>query len=129
MPDYQPVNASDVLPFTKTVGATAVTGGQLVSVSGDNTVIPSTAGDHSIGVAAHDAGIGLRVSVWPLSGVIHESTPQGVVAVAAGVPVIAGTTGFINTAALGVAAAAGTLLGTCTKGGTGGTSKAQWIGS
>jgi len=128
MSDYQPVNCSDTLPFTKTAGAT-IAGGQLVTISADNTVSPCTTGDHSIGVAAHDASTGQRVTVWPLDGVIHETSPQGVVAISAGNPVIAGTTGLINTGTLATVAAAGTLLGICTKGGTGGTSKAQWIGT
>ena len=130
MPDYQPVNAADSLPFTKTAGA-AITGGTLVTISGDNTVSPSTTGDHSVGVAAHDAPNGGRVSVWPLSGVVHEIAPQGVVAIAANNPVIAGTTGLINTGTLATVAAAGTLLGICTRGGTGGGTppKAQFIGT
>lgn len=129
MGDYSPVNALGNLPHRKTASAT-ITGGQLVTASGDNTVAPSTTGDHSIGVAAHDAVNGQPVSVWPNAGVEHEITIQGVVAIAAGVPVIAGTTGTINTAGLAAAAAAGTLLGICTRGGTGGTGtgKARYSG-
>jgi hypothetical protein len=131
VPDYQPLNPSNTLPYTKTVGATAVVGGTLVSISGDNLVVPSTTGDHPVGVAAHDAGIGGRVTIWPLDGVIHEITMQGVIAAVAGNALIAGTTGFLNTSALGAAAAAGTLIGICTRGGTGGTGtgKAQFIGT
>lgn len=128
MGDYSPVNIADATPFTKTAGA-AITGGQLVSASGDEQVSPSTTGDHSIGVAAHDAVSGQRVTVWPLPGIIHEIMPQGVVAISAGNPVIAGTTGFVNTGSLATVAAAGTLLGTCTRSGTGGTSKARFIGA
>ena len=130
MPDYQPVNAADMLPFTKTAGA-AITGGTLVTITGDNAVSPSTAGDRSVGVAAHDAASGGRVTVWPLPGVIHEIAPQGAVALTAGNPVIAGTTGLINPGALATVAAAGTLLGICTRGGTGGGTppKAQFIGA
>lgn len=128
MADYQPVNGTDTLPFTKTVGATAVSGGMLVSISGDNLVVPSTAGDHSIGVAAFDAPIGGRVTVWPLSGVVHEVVVQGVLVLAAGNDVIAGTTGFIKAGTLATDAAAGTLLGICTKGATG-PAKAQFIGT
>ena len=128
MPDYSPVNSSDTTPFSATATA-AITGGTLVTVSGDGSVAPSTTGDHSIGVAAQDAAVGAKVTVWPLSGVIHEIRPQGAVAITAGLPVIAGTTGFLNTGALGASAAAGTLLGICTRGGTGGTSLARFIGT
>jgi hypothetical protein len=129
MSDYTPVYGGDD-NYTATASA-VITGGQLVSVSGDNTVAPSTTGDHSVGVSAHDAPSGGRVMVYCLSGVItHELTVQGVVALVAGNPVIAGTTGFINTGALAIVAANGTLLGICTRGGTGGTGtgKARFIG-
>lgn len=128
MPDYTPVNSGGQVPFTSQASV-AVTGGQLVTMSGDNTVAPSTTGDHSVGIAAQDAGVGAKVGVWPLIGVRHESRPQGAVAITAGSPIIAGTTGFVNTGALGASAAAGTLLGVCTKGGTGGTSLCQWVGT
>jgi hypothetical protein len=127
MSDYSPLNSNGMTPFTSQASA-AITGGQLVTASGDNTVAPSTTNDHSIGVAAQDAAVGAKVGIWPILTVRHESRPQGVVAIAAGAPIVAGTTGFVNTAALATAAAAGTLLGICTKGGTGGTSLCQWVG-
>ncbi len=127
MGDYSPVRSNGAVPFTSQASAT-ITGGQLVTASGDNTVAPSTTGDHSVGVAAHDAASGQKVTVWPISGVLHETRPQGTTTVAAGAPVIAGTTGYINTGTLATVAAAGTLLGICAKGGTGGTSLAQWLG-
>lgn len=60
----------DVLTYT--VGATAVTGGQLVELDASGNVVH--AGDESlkcVGVAMHDAAIGAKVSVarvgvWPL---------------------------------------------------------------
>lgn len=128
MGDYTPVNNVDTI--TLTAGA-VITGGQLLTISANNTVVPSTTGDHSIGVALHDAPSGARVSVALISGAsVHEITIQGVVAIAANAPIVAGTTGTINTAALATAAAAGTLLGICTVGGTGGTGtgKARFIG-
>ncbi len=127
MGDYQPVNANGQVPFTSQASAT-VTGGQLLTASGDNTVAPCTTGDHPIGVAAFDAASGAKVTVWPITNVRHESRPQGTVAIAAGAPVVAGTTGYVNTGTLATVAAAGTLLGICTKGGTGGTSLCQWVG-
>jgi len=127
MADYTPPNSNGNQPWTSQASAT-VAGGNLVTASGDNTVAPSTTGDHPIGVAASDAGGGQKVSVWPINQVRHESRPQGAVAIAAGNPIIAGTTGFVNTGALATVAAAGTLIGICTKGGTGGTSLCQWVG-
>lgn len=127
MADYQPVNCSDVLPFTKTASG-AITGGGLVSISGDNSVAQSTVGDHPVGVAAYDAASGGRVTIWPLPGVIHEVTVQGVLAVVAGNDIIAGTTGFIKAGTLATDAAAGTLIGIATKAGTG-PAKAQFIGT
>jgi hypothetical protein len=127
MPDYTPVNNVDTI--TMTAGA-VITGGQLLSVSASNTVVPSTTGDHSVGVALSDCPSGGRVSMALISGAVHELAIQGAVAIAAGVPVIAGTAGTINTAALATAAGAGTLLGICTVAGTGGvgTGKARFIG-
>lgn len=129
MGDYSPVNALGNLPHRKTASAT-ITGGQLVTASGDNTVAPSTTGDHSIGVAAHDAVNGQPVAVWPNAGVEHEITIQGAVAIVANNPIIAGTTGTINTGSLATTAAAGTLLGICTRAGTGGSGagKARYVG-
>jgi len=127
MGDYSPVNIADATPMTKTAGAT-ITGGTLVTISADETVSPSTTGDRPIGVAAHDAVNGQRVTVWPLPGIVHEISPQGVVAISANNPIIAGTTGLLNTGTLATVAAAGTLIGICTKAGTGGTSKARFIG-
>lgn len=128
MADYTPVY-SDENAFTSTASA-PITGGQLVTASGNGTVAPSTTGDHSIGVAEHDAPSGGRVTVYLLSGLVHEVTIQGVVAIAAGAPVIAGTAGTINTGVLATVAGAGTLLGICLVGGTGGTGsgKARFIG-
>jgi hypothetical protein len=129
MGDYTPPNSNGLIPFSSQASA-PLTGGQLVTASGDNTVAPSTTGDHSIGVAAEDVVTGGRATIWPILGVRHETRPQGVVAITAGTPIIAGTTGFVNTGGtLGAAAAAGTLLGICTKGGTGGTSLCQWLGT
>jgi len=128
MGDYTPPN-SDSGPISLTASAT-ITGGQLVTVSGAQTVAPSTTGDHSIGVAAFDAVNGGRVAVWPLDGYQHEVLIQNAAVIAAGAPIIAGTTGFVNTGALATVAAAGTLLGICVKGGTGDgtTVKARFIG-
>jgi hypothetical protein len=128
MGDYTPVN-TDNGPFTLTASGTIV-GGTLVTSSGNGTCAASTTGDHSIGVAEHDAVSGGRVSVFPLDGYQHEVLIQNTIVIAAGAPIIAGTTGFVNTGTLATVAAAGTLLGICTKGGTGDgtTVKARFIG-
>jgi hypothetical protein len=125
--DYTPVNADKAYTLT---ASTAITGGTLVTASGNGTCATSTTGDHSIGVAVMDAPSGGRVSIWPLSGYVHEVTIQGVLTIAAGNDIIAGTTGFIKAGTLATDAAAGTLLGICLVGGTGGTGsgKARFLG-
>ena len=123
MADYTAVKFDDL--FAMTASAT-ITGGTLVTASGNGTVAPSTTGDHSIGVAAHDAASGASVSIWPLSGYQHEVQVQ-TGTIAAGAPVIAGTTGFANTGALATVAAAGTLLGIATVGATS-PAKVRFIG-
>jgi len=131
MPDYSPINSDGGL-VTLTAGGTGLTGGQLVKMSADDTVIPTAAtADRAVGVAAHDVGVGGRVSVWLLPGYIHELPPTSAVAVAAGNAVVADANGRINTATLATAAAAGTLIGICVRGATGnagGTAKARFLG-
>jgi len=129
MGDYSPVNAMGKVPHRKTASAT-ITGGQLLTASGNNTVAPSTAGDRSIGVAAKDAVNGEPVPVWPITGVEHEVTITGAVVIAANNPIIAAASGQVNTGTLATVAAAGTLLGVCTRGGTGGsaTPTARFVG-
>jgi hypothetical protein len=126
MGDYQPVAPADVLPFTLTAGGTIV-GGNLVELSASDTVIQGAGANRPIGVAAHDAVSGQRMTIWPLADLIHESPVQGTVAVAAGAPITGGTTGTVNTGVLGTLAAAGTLVGICVRGATG-PAKARWIG-
>ena len=126
MGDYQPVAPADVLPFTLTAGGT-ITGGQLVTCSANDTVVASTTGDHSIGVAAHDAVSGQRVTIWPLSDLVHEVVVQ-TGTVTAGTPAIAGTTGTVNTGVLATVAGAGTLLGIFVRGATA-PNKARFIGT
>ena len=107
MSDYTPPQSSDVTPYTRTAGA-AIVGGTLVSASADDTVITCVTGTRPVGVAANDAATGQRFSVWPLPGVIHEVTVEGVLVLAAGNTVIPGATGFIKAGAgLGTDAAAG----------------------
>lgn len=133
MTDYTPVS-SDMAAFTATVGATAVVGGQLVDTgAGDLTVIPALGVKRPVGIAAYDAPVGGRVTVYVLPGMIHETLVKATVTLAVGNPVIPATTaGQIDTAVLATAAAAGTLIGICIKGsggaGDGTTVKARYIG-
>lgn len=134
MADYEPVNSAKNTPFTMTAGA-AITGGQLLQVTADKTVSPTTANtQRAIGVAAFDAPSGGRVSVWPLTGIIHESINNNAATIVAPQAVIAGASAGIDFPAgadeptkRAAAAAAGTLIGVCTKGAATGA-KAQWIG-
>jgi hypothetical protein len=69
--DYTPVYQPGTT-FTATTSA-AVTGGQMLAVSGNGTVAPAAADSpDAIGVAAHDAASGGRVTVHALAGVHHE---------------------------------------------------------
>jgi hypothetical protein len=106
MADYTPV----YLPgkaMTLTASA-AITGGQLVEVSGSGTVAPTTASATPsakvVGVAAFDAASGARVTVYA-RGTVHESTANA--AITAGDQVASGAVaGTVK--ALAVAAGATT---------------------
>jgi hypothetical protein len=109
MPDYTP-------PFqpgaavTRTASA-AITGGQVVEVSGNGTVA-ATAGASAkvVGVAAHDAVSGARVTVHGLQGQVHEVTSTA--GATAGNGLTSGASGtVVDGGAIGALAAAGTLIG------------------
>lgn len=125
MADYAPVynNGSD--PFTATASATIV-GGQLLDISGSGTVGPAGAASVIFcGVAAHDCASGSRISVWPLPGLVHETTtPAGVTAGAALQVAAAGT---VNSGTVGTLAAAGSLIGTALTT-AGAAAKTRWVG-
>lgn len=90
MSDYTPVQTANLLPITSTASASIV-GGQLVEVTGSGTVGPAAAGSiKALGVAAHDAANGVRVTVHPLAGVVHEFV-AGSGGVTAGQPVKVGS--------------------------------------
>lgn len=123
MADYTPVYTNGTIPQTYIAGA-AITGGQLVFVSGVKTVSP-TAGVNGlvIGVAASDAASGANVTVWPLVGPVHESvSPAGSTAAD---PLSSSTAGGVATGVLATLAAAGTLLGVCHTTATAGN-KVRW---
>lgn len=118
MGDYTPVSSGGAIPFTSQASAT-VTGGQLVVVTGNNTVGPAgAAGVAVVGVAAHDAAANAKVTVWPIKNVTHQITSTGTIA--AGDGIVSGAAGVAATAAIATAAAAGTLLGKALSGATGG---------
>jgi hypothetical protein len=125
MADYTPVYADGVRPFTKTASA-AVTGGQLVEVTTAGSVGPAGAASvKCIGVAAHDAAIGARVTVWPLPGVEHEvvHTAGGAV----GDTITPAAAGAAASTAAATAAAAGTDIGIATSTATAGN-KIRFVG-
>lgn len=114
MADYAPVYANGAKPFTKTASA-AVTGGQLVETTTASAVAPAGAASTKVvGVAAHDAASGAKVTVWPLNNVEHEVTVVAAGTVTVGDGVVTGASGTAATAAAATAAAAGTLIGTAT---------------
>lgn len=85
-PHYLP---ADRLPRTTSA---AVTGGQVLAVSGNDTVAPVTAANEAwIGVAAHDAANGAQVVVYTEG--VHHLGATG--AIAAGKPVIGATAGTV----------------------------------
>jgi hypothetical protein len=84
MPDYTPVNGGDVAEFHTWVAGAAITGGQLLAITADNTVSPAAGATLAIaGVAGHDAATGALVTVHTGGGVVHE-TQTTAAAVAAG---------------------------------------------
>lgn len=119
MADYTPVFTGGAYPYTMQASGT-VTGGAFVSTSGAGTVaLSSAAAATVIGVAAHDAATGAKVTVWPLDGVTHEMVSTGTIAVGDGIQT--GASGVAATAVVATAAAAGTLVGIATVAATGGS--------
>jgi len=110
MADYSPVYANGIAPFTLVTSA-IVTGGTLVETTTTGAVGPAGALSLKVvGVAAHDAPSGGRLSIWPISGVVHEVTHTAGGTV--GDCIVAAAAGALGTATQGTAAAAGYDLGT-----------------
>jgi hypothetical protein len=109
MADYTPVYSGGVEPVTFTTSG-AVTGGQVLVVSATGTVA-AAAGVSAVvvGIAAHDAASGARVTVWPITNVIHEIVATGTVTALDGISSAAA--GIVQTVAVATGAAAGTLIG------------------
>jgi hypothetical protein len=124
MPDYIPVTQG-VDPFTSTASATIV-GGQLVEVTGVNTVGPAAVNSvKAVGVAAHDAAIGATLTVHPIVGNTHETvTPGGS---AFGDRLACAAAGTVATGVAGTLAAAGTDIGIALNTATAGN-KVRWTG-
>jgi hypothetical protein len=125
MADYSPVYATGSLPLTLTASA-AITGGQLVENTTASAVGPAGAGSVKVvGVSAHDAASGARVTVWPLANTVHEITSTGTIALGDGIA--SGAAGVAATIVVGTGAAAGSLIGTALTAATGGA-KVRFIG-
>src|SRR6266508_721762 len=127
MADYSPVYSGGAQPFTKTTSA-AVTGGQVLIASGVSTVAPATAAATTVvGVAAHDAASGAKVTVWPLVNVEHEITATTGITAAGGVQTAASGQVDPATTSIPAASAAGTLIGIATTTATAGN-KVRFVG-
>ncbi len=90
MAEYAPIYFSaDRIPVTTSA---AVTAGQLLYVSGNDTVAKTSAATGAwLGVAAHDAGSGAQVVIYTEG--IHELAASG--AIAAGAQVCAAANGAV----------------------------------
>jgi predicted RecA/RadA family phage recombinase len=92
MADHTPIHKpGDAITMTASAN---ITGGQLVIVSGADTVAPSSAASAAwLGIAAFDAASGEKVTV--LTGGVHEIAASG--AIAAGAAVIGAAAGAVAT--------------------------------
>ena len=126
MAEYTPVYSGGVRPFSRTASA-AVIGGRLVETTTAGSVGPAGAGSLKVeGVAAFDAGIGARVTVWPLNNATHEIDSAAAIAVGDGIA--AGAAGTIATIGIAVGAAAGSLIGEAISAAGAGGVKTRFIG-
>jgi hypothetical protein len=121
--DYNPLSEEDAAGWT---ASAAITGGQLVEISGNGTVQP--AGETSqkvLGVAAFDAIDGSLVTILDLDD-YHETTVSSVGALTAGNPVKAGASGTLEEYVVGTDPVTA-YLGTCITGAAIGAT-ATWKG-
>ncbi|WP_063039713.1 capsid cement protein [Nocardia pseudovaccinii] len=111
MSDYLPLyHPADKVPCTTSA---AVTAGQVLVVSGDDTVAPSSAAAIAFGVAAYDAASGAQtmayrngIHVLTASGTINAN--DAVIPAAAGaVAAIGSETNYNRTVGVALAAASG----------------------
>ena len=120
MGDYNPLAPACALGW---IASAAITGGQLVAITGNGTVGPAAETSQSVlGIAAFDAISGSNVTILDLDD-YHESTISAVGAIAAGNPIKAGAAGTVEeyvvgtdavTALLGYCVIGGAANGTCT---------------
>jgi predicted RecA/RadA family phage recombinase len=92
--DYTPAGGHPAaLSFT---AAVAISGGQLVALTGPDEVSPGTVATAAayVGVAGSDAAVGERVTILCGSGVIHE-TAKTAAAIAPGAEVTPGAGGVV----------------------------------
>jgi len=122
MGDYVPVAEG---PYSYVTSA-AVTGGQLVELTGNNTVQPaSVTSQQVVGVAAFDAASGARVTVFDIDK-LHETIVSAAGTLAAGNPVKAGAAGTLQEYIVGTDPVP-SFLGVCEVGATAGN-LARWKG-
>lgn len=118
MADYTPVFTGGAIPKTMQASG-AIVGGTFVSQAGAGLVATSGAASATVvGIAAHDAASGAKVTVWPLRNVTHEIASTGTIAANDGIQT--GASGVAATATIATAAAAGTLVGVAESAATGG---------
>jgi hypothetical protein len=125
MGDYMPV-LQTVSAISGVTASATIVGGQLLEVTGVNTVGPAALNSVKVvGVAAHDAAVGAGVTYHPIVGNQHESvSPGGSVA---GDIITAAAAGNVASTAAATAAAAGTDLGVAVSTATAGN-KVRWNG-
>jgi predicted RecA/RadA family phage recombinase len=106
MAEYVPIKTAGIA--TTHTAATALTGGRLVAISGNDTITEATTNTPSwIGVAAQDASAGDRVTVF--SGGVQELTATG--SVAPGDQVLPAANGTVSTWTPGDATNARSIVG------------------
>lgn len=111
MADYTPVWTGGVVPSTHTTSA-AVTGGRVLEVSGNGTVAHAGAASTAVlGVAAHDAASGARVTVWPIDNCTHLLEAANAITAAGGIQTAAAGKVDPVTTSIAAGSAAGTLIG------------------
>jgi hypothetical protein len=124
--DYNPRNVGNT--FTKAASA-AVTGGQVLEATGNDTVGPAGAGSAKVvGVAAFDQPTtGGRVTIWRRT-LEHVTVIKSGTVLAAGDPIKTAAAGTIDKYVTGTDAV-GLYIGIAVTGGTGdGTVTASWVG-
>jgi hypothetical protein len=119
MPDYTPsLGKSQAATY---IAGAAITGGQVLDITADNTVSPSSGAAVTVaGVAGHDAATGAPVTVHGGSGLVHD-TPCGALSgpAAAPVPTTATTGGTVLAGVYTVAISYTNAIGETVPGPTG----------